>query len=50
MIDAWLGHDERLEEVLMGGKNQRREVKWYFQAMTIAHVIESIFPSKRSPE
>ena len=22
MIDAWIEHDERLEEVLMGGKEQ----------------------------
>ena len=30
MIDAWLGHDERLEEVLIGWKKQGRGIKWYF--------------------
>ena len=48
MIDAWLGHDERLEEVLIGGKKEERGIKWYFQSMSIAYVIESIFPSQRS--
>ena len=49
MIDAWLGHNVRLEEVSIGGKQQRRGIKWYFQGMSIAYVIESIFPSQRGP-
>ena len=29
MIDAWLGRDERLEEVIMGGEKQEWGW-WYF--------------------